>query len=80
MGKVDAMKEEHPLVSFCIPTYKQAPFVAAALESAFAQTYKPLEIIICDDKSPDDTVSIIKEKIAEYKARGGEKKCYLRGE
>lgn len=75
MGKVDAMnEEEHPLVSFCIPTYNQATFVAAALESAFAQTYTPLEIIICDDKSPDDTVSVIKEKIAEYKERGGENK------
>ncbi len=48
-----------PLVSICIPTFNGAQFIAEAMESAILQTYGNLEIVISDDKSKDDTLSII---------------------
>lgn len=47
-----------PLVSVCIPTYNGAEFLQDALESVVAQTYRPLEIIISDDRSQDRTIEI----------------------
>jgi cellulose synthase/poly-beta-1,6-N-acetylglucosamine synthase-like glycosyltransferase len=44
-----------PLISFCLLTYNQAPFIREAIEAALAQTYSPLEIIISDDFSNDNT-------------------------
>ncbi|MDP5238382.1 glycosyltransferase [Uliginosibacterium sp. 31-16] len=46
-----------PLVTVMIPTYAQAGFVEQAVESALAQTWPNLEVIVCDDASPDDTVA-----------------------
>ena len=49
------------LVSICIPTYNGEAYLAEALQSAIAQTYRPLEIIVSDDASKDRTLDIVKE-------------------
>jgi glycosyltransferase involved in cell wall biosynthesis len=49
------MTEEHPLVSVIIPVYNGARFLRAALESVFAQTYRPIDVIVVDDGSVDDS-------------------------
>ena len=49
------------LVSICIPTYNGSQFIAEAMQSAIAQTYSNLEIIVSDDASTDDTLKIIEE-------------------
>jgi glycosyltransferase involved in cell wall biosynthesis len=46
-----------PLVSVVIPTYRHADFVLDAVCSALTQTYEPLEVIVVDDGSPDDTAA-----------------------
>ncbi|OCR02796.1 glycosyl transferase family 2 [Oscillatoriales cyanobacterium USR001] len=53
-------KISQPLVSICIPTYNGEEFIAEALESAFAQTYSNIEVIVSDDGSSDRTVDIAK--------------------
>lgn len=55
-----------PLVSICIPTYNAAEFFEPCLQSALSQTYTNLEILISDDGSTDDTLSIIKRYQLQY--------------
>ena len=47
-----------PLVSAIIPVYNGAAFIEQALSSVFAQDYEPLEVIVADDGSTDDTATI----------------------
>ncbi|WP_416242943.1 glycosyltransferase [Azospira sp. APE16] len=49
-----------PMVSIPIPAYR-ATYFEAALTSALTQTWKNLEIIVCDD-CPDDSVAAIVHK------------------
>lgn len=48
-----------PLLSVVIPCYRQAHFLAQALESVLAQTHTSHEIIVIDDGSPDDVPAVI---------------------
>ncbi len=53
------------LVTVMIPTYNQEEYIVQAIQSALAQTYLDLEVIVCDDNSTDDTfqkASKIKDK------------------
>lgn len=59
-------KEELPLVSIVIPTYNGDEFLEATLESAISQTYKNVEILICDDGSIDKTIEISKRYELNY--------------
>lgn len=47
-----------PLISIVIPAYNAAPFLAATLTSVFAQDHRPIEVILVDDGSSDDTLAI----------------------
>jgi glycosyltransferase involved in cell wall biosynthesis len=49
----------YPLVSILLPTYNSATYLDQALDSALAQTYPNLEIIVHDDASTDDTSSLL---------------------
>lgn len=60
---------ENSLVSIIVVTYNSAKYVLETLESAKAQTYKNIELIISDDCSTDDTVEICRSWITENKSR-----------
>jgi glycosyltransferase involved in cell wall biosynthesis len=47
------------LVSIIIPCYNAAPWVAEAIQSGLNQTYKPIEIIVVDDGSRDDSLAVV---------------------
>jgi len=43
------------LVSIVIPVYNGMPYIVAAVESALAQSYEPLEIVVIENHSSDGT-------------------------
>ncbi|MDR0680803.1 MAG: glycosyltransferase [Dysgonamonadaceae bacterium] len=54
------MKEKSAtLVSICIPCYNAGKFIGDTVRSVLVQTYRNLEIIVCDDCSKDNTLQIV---------------------
>lgn len=50
-----------PLISVVIPTFNSGNFIRETIETVLNQTYKNFEIIVVDDESTDNTVSILEE-------------------
>ncbi|RZV51485.1 MAG: glycosyltransferase family 2 protein [Pseudomonadales bacterium] len=48
-----------PKISVAMATYNGQRFVAEQLDSILNQTLQPLEVVICDDSSSDQTVKVI---------------------
>ena len=59
---------DHGLVSVLMSVYNGAPTLEKAAASVLAQTYRNLELILCDDASTDDTWRIM-QRIAAQDAR-----------
>ncbi|HEX7706974.1 MAG TPA: glycosyltransferase [Thermoanaerobaculia bacterium] len=49
-----------PLVSVIVPSYNHARFVATALGSIEAQSWRPLEVIVVDDGSSDGSQQLLR--------------------
>ena len=47
------MTSERPAASVIIPAYQAAPYIAQALDSVFAQSFRDFEVIVVNDGSPD---------------------------
>ena len=50
-------------ISIAMATYNGAKFLEAQLDSIATQTRMPMELVICDDASTDETINIIKAHI-----------------
>lgn len=50
-----------PLVSILIPCYNAAPWLADTLRSALAQTWPRIEVIVVDDGSTDDSLTVARQ-------------------
>ena len=57
---------DRPLISFVLFCYNQENFIAEAVRAALAQTYSPLQIVISDDGSADQTFEIAQEIVSSY--------------
>ncbi|WP_321429470.1 glycosyltransferase [uncultured Methanolobus sp.] len=53
--------KRNPKVSVCIPTYNAARTISYTLKSVIEQTYTNLEILIVDNDSSDNTLSVVNE-------------------
>jgi glycosyltransferase involved in cell wall biosynthesis len=62
-----------PLVSCIVPAHNYGRFVGEALDSILAQTYRPIEVVVVDAGSTDDTSAVL----ARY---GDAVRCVTRGE
>lgn len=60
-----------PLVTFALFAYNQEAYIREAVEGVFAQTYRPLEIILSDDCSSDRTFEIMQEMAGDGSAPEG---------
>jgi len=58
--------ERTPRATVLLVTFNQATFVAEAVQSALAQDYPNLQIIISDDSSTDDTFKVARKAIDNY--------------
>ncbi|MDB5033659.1 MAG: glycosyltransferase [Chlorobi bacterium] len=55
-----------PLVTAITISYNHARWVATCLDAIRAQTYGNIELIILDDRSPDDSAAVIRRWIEEH--------------
>ncbi len=53
--------QSNPLVSIIIPVHNGEKYIKESIESCLNQDYSPLEIIVVDDKSEDNTLGILYE-------------------
>lgn len=54
------------LVSIIIPCYNAERWIGECLDSAIAQTYRPLEIIVVDDGSTDGSLTVIQHYATQH--------------
>ncbi len=60
------MPTDNPLVSAVIPTHNRSALLLRALQSVVSQSYSPIEIIVVDDGSTDNTESAVKNFQQNY--------------
>lgn len=65
-----------PLVSVIVPNYNHARFLPQRLDSIYGQTYANIEVILLDDASTDDSLSVLES----YRARYPDKTRLIRNE
>ena len=54
--------ERRPLISVLIPNYNYAAYVASAVDSALAQTYPNIEVVVSDNCSTDGAWELLNER------------------
>jgi glycosyltransferase involved in cell wall biosynthesis len=55
-----------PTLSVAMPHYNHGRFVRRAVEAIFAQSFRPLEVILVDDGSTDGSQSVLRDLAASY--------------
>lgn len=61
MNAMEPVTGRQPLASIVVPTYNQARYLPACLDSIWFQDYPALEIVVVADPSPDDTFAVLRD-------------------
>jgi glycosyltransferase involved in cell wall biosynthesis len=64
MNEWISFDHEEKLVSVVIPVYNREDTIEETLGSVWAQTYRPIELIVVDDGSTDATTDVVKQWLA----------------
>lgn len=59
------------LVSMIIPTYNRAGMIERVLNSVWSQTYRPIQLLVVNDGSPDNTVEVVTRWISGHSSDPG---------
>ncbi len=59
-------EQQNPLISVIVPCYNVEEYVAKCVDSLISQTYPRLEILLIDDGSTDNTLSVIEKYTKQY--------------
>lgn len=69
-AQINSVRMSHkPIVSVIVLTFNSSEFVIETLESIRLQEYGPLELLIADDCSSDDTLALVEEWLASFSTR-----------
>lgn len=60
-----SQRDYSPKVTVIIPNYNHAPYLRHRIQSIADQTYTNYELIILDDKSPDNSCDVIREVVKD---------------
>jgi glycosyltransferase involved in cell wall biosynthesis len=63
---VKVVDDNRKLVSCIIPVYNRSGMLRECVDSVLRQTYRPIEVILCDDGSTDDTADVARELVAKH--------------
>ena len=59
--RIDMTNNISPLVDVIIPVYNGERYLAQAIESALAQTYRPVQVVVVDDGSTDSSLQVAQQ-------------------
>ena len=83
MNQPEKQDDSKPLVSIVIDNFNYGRFLGAAIDSALAQTYPHVELIVVDDGSTDDSREVISsygDRVsAVFKPNGGHASAFNAG-
>lgn len=54
------VEPDQPLVSIVVPSYNQGAYIRDTIQSCLDQEYRPIEILVLDGASTDNTVEVLK--------------------
>jgi glycosyltransferase involved in cell wall biosynthesis len=54
------MMSEEPLLSIIIPSFNQGKYIGETLHSIFNQDYRPIEVLVLDGGSTDETLRVLR--------------------
>ncbi len=83
MNVAEEQCDSQPLVSIVVDNFNYGRFIRAAIDSALAQTYSPVEVVVVDDGSTDNSREVISsygDRVsAVFKSNGGHASAFNAG-